>query len=258
MKNVQLLEEATKDPLGPQKALEGPANSDRGDDSSNANSDDEASDADGMLTLPMTRIKRIVKLDPEHVSSTEAANYMLGVGAELFVMSLTSQAAAFARTRKRKKIQYEDFHRVVSSTDNMLFLKDLVPKTAPLGELVRDKRIKLRSKDSARVEKQLQPSQEEPAVPAQQIQALPTLPPIHPSNQLPPIQSLPPIIPPGQQLGRPLVQPLTQQIPQPLPPPVTRLPPINPPPAPTPSHSSINGNHISEILDSDGDITIRK
>ncbi|VEU22119.1 DEKNAAC103154 [Brettanomyces naardenensis] len=188
MKNRQLLEEATQNPLGAQKALEVPNSSGQsgynsaeesdGNDKTHQTGNDGAV-PEGMLTLPMSRIKRIVKLDPEHISSTEAANYMLGVGAELFVMNFTSQAASVAKTNKRKKIQYSDVHKVVSGTDNLLFLKDLVPKTSSLGQLVKEKKVRLREADYDRLVKtgvetrevQVEPSdtvQQAPAVIVQQ------------------------------------------------------------------------------------------
>ncbi len=155
MKNLQLLEETTQNPQEAKKALEvkpkgslqnpelishtTPDN----DEHSNQNVEDD-DDMEGMLTLPMSRIKKIVKLDPEHISSTESSNYLLGVAAELFVKSFTSQAASIARSKKRKKIQYRDFHDVVSSVESMLFLKDLVPKTVPLGKLLAENKVKLR------------------------------------------------------------------------------------------------------------------
>ncbi len=228
MKNLQLLEETTQNPQEAKKALEAkpngllqesePASHTTSDDDghNNQNGEDE-DDLEGMLTLPMSRIKKIVKLDPEHISSTESANYLLGVAAELFVKSFTSQAASIARSKKRKKIQYADFHDVVSSAESMLFLKDLVPKTVPLRELLSEKKVKLRPDQQALLE---QDSSAQPQVnpTAQQTQrSLPQpLPPIQPQiASVPEIQVrqtavLPPLVETGSGEKYPPILPKDQ------------------------------------------------
>ncbi|ODV88054.1 hypothetical protein CANARDRAFT_228623 [[Candida] arabinofermentans NRRL YB-2248] len=113
-----------------------------------ANSDSETTPG-ASLTLPISRIKRIVKLDPEHISSTESANYILGAATELFIMNLTEKAIFNAKTNKRKKIQYGDFNQVVTSNENLSFLKDIVPKTAPLKELLDKKIVKLNTSNES-------------------------------------------------------------------------------------------------------------
>lgn len=233
MKNLQLLEETTQNPQEAKKALEAkpngllqesePASHTTSDDDghNNQNGEDD-DDLEGMLTLPMSRIKKIVKLDPEHISSTESANYLLGVAAELFVKSFTSQAASIARSKKRKKIQYADFHDVVSSAESMLFLKDLVPKTVPLKELLSEKKVKLRPDQQALLE---QDSFVQPQVnlTAQQTQrSLPQplpepLPPIQPQiAPVPEIQVrqtavLPPLVDTGSGEKYPPTLPKDQQ-----------------------------------------------
>ncbi|QOU19926.1 hypothetical protein BRETT_004573 [Brettanomyces bruxellensis] len=188
MKNLQLLEETTQNPQAAKKALEAKPNgllqeteaasqTTSDDDGHNNQNGEDEDDLEGMLTLPMSRIKKIVKLDPEHISSTESANYLLGVAAELFVKSFTSQAASIARSKKRKKIQYADFHDVVSSAESMLFLKDLVPKTVPLKELLSEKKVKLRPDQQALLERV---SSAQPQVNPTVQQTQRSLPPIQP------------------------------------------------------------------------------
>ena len=88
------------------------------------------------LNLPLARIKKIIKLDPEHISSTESANYLIGVATEMFIMNLAEKASFIAKTENRKKIQYKDFFSAINANENLLFLSDIIPKTQPLSELI--------------------------------------------------------------------------------------------------------------------------
>lgn len=152
-------------------------------------------------------------IDPEHISSTESANYLLGVAAELFVKSFTSQAASIARSKKRKKIQYADFHDVVSSAESMLFLKDLVPKTVPLKELLSEKKVKLRPDQQALLERV---SSAQPQVNPTVQQTQRSLPPIQPQiASVPEIQVrqaavLPPLVETGSGEKYPPILPKDQ------------------------------------------------
>lgn len=103
------------------------------------------------LTLPMSRIKKIVKLDPEHISSTETANYMLGIATELFVKQLTADAVEITKGRGKKKVMYTDMQQAVSRSEAYTFMRDLVPKKVPVGELVRKGIIRVRPVDEDKV-----------------------------------------------------------------------------------------------------------
>ncbi|ESW99728.1 hypothetical protein KL918_001336 [Ogataea parapolymorpha] len=108
----------------------------------------EEEPSESSLSLPISRIKKLVKLDPEHVSSTESANYLLGAATELFIMNLVEQASFHAKSQKRKKIAYSDFYEVVHNNDSLLFMKDLVPKTIPLQQLVKEHKVVLEPKSN--------------------------------------------------------------------------------------------------------------
>lgn len=111
---------------------------------------------DTALQLPMSRIKKIIKLDPEHISSTESANYILGISTELFIKQLTLDASTITKSKGRKKIMYNDMQEIVSTVDVYSFMRDLVPKRAPLGELLSKRLIKLRDDDNDRIVQQLE------------------------------------------------------------------------------------------------------
>lgn len=105
-----------------------------------------------VMILPMSRIKKIIKLDPEHISSTESANFVLGLATELFIKQLTIDSSEITKSKGRKKIMYADTQKVVSSADIYSFLRDIVPKRAPIGELMTKGLIKLRPKDQQKME----------------------------------------------------------------------------------------------------------
>lgn len=87
------------------------------------------------LTLPISKVKKIIKLDPDHVSSTEASNFALTMAAEMFVMLLANDAALVTKSNRRRKIMYSDFHKAIASNERYTFLRDIVPKRVPVGEL---------------------------------------------------------------------------------------------------------------------------
>ncbi|ABN65370.2 DNA-directed DNA polymerase epsilon, subunit C [Scheffersomyces stipitis CBS 6054] len=96
-----------------------------------------------LLTLPIAKIKRIFKLDPDYVSASQSAVYATGLATELFIQYFTEQASLLAKMDKRKKIQYRDFSTSVASHDALAFLSDTVPRTQPIGELIQKKQVNL-------------------------------------------------------------------------------------------------------------------
>ena len=110
---------------------------------------------DTVLALPMSRIKKIVKLDPEHISSTESANYVLGMATEMFVRQFAVDASEITRSKGRKKVMYADAQKAVSNVDIYAFMRDIVPKRAPIGELMSKGLVKLRPGDQLRMEESI-------------------------------------------------------------------------------------------------------
>lgn len=94
------------------------------------------------MTLPISKIKRIFKMDADYNMASQTAVYATGVATEMFVQYFTEQAALLAKMDKRKKIQYKDFAQAVATHDNLAFLADTVPKTHPIGELVKQKKVR--------------------------------------------------------------------------------------------------------------------
>lgn len=112
---------------------------------------EELIDGESELSLPISRIKKTLKLDPNHVAATDSAVYLTGVATELFIQNLTEQAAFVTKTGSRKKIQYKDFYQAIRDQENLNFLSDLVPKTYNLGDLISSGKARVQEKDQERV-----------------------------------------------------------------------------------------------------------
>ncbi|KAG0671374.1 DNA-directed DNA polymerase epsilon, subunit C [Pichia californica] len=110
---------------------------------------------DPLMNLPIAKIKKILKLDPEHISSTESANFVLGLATEMFIKQFAIDASEMTKSKGRKKIMYNDAQKVVSTVDIYSFMRDLVPKRAPIGELVNRGLVNLRPGDQQRIEASL-------------------------------------------------------------------------------------------------------
>lgn len=99
----------------------------------NTNKDDEIDDEnDSSMALPISKIKRIFKMDPDYSGASQSAVYATGVATELFVQYLAEQASVMAKMDKRKKIMYSDFSGAVENHEALHFLRDTIPKTVPL------------------------------------------------------------------------------------------------------------------------------
>ncbi|CAH6719944.1 DNA polymerase epsilon subunit C [[Candida] jaroonii] len=88
------------------------------------------------VSLPLSKIKRIFKMDSEYTGASQSSVYSTAIATELFIQYLTEQAVAMAKLDKRKKLLYKDLSNVVSSQDSLNFLVDTVPKTVPLKEVL--------------------------------------------------------------------------------------------------------------------------
>lgn len=78
--------------------------------------------------FPASRIRRLIKLDPQVTTiSSEAVNYV-SVATELFCEYLAQQANLFATREKRKTLLYKDVSRSVAMDKRMEFLGEIVPE----------------------------------------------------------------------------------------------------------------------------------
>jgi len=120
-----------------------------------AQEEEENQESSGTSVLPLSKIKKIFKTDPEHVSASEAAVFSTAIATELFIQYFTEQASLIARSEKRKKLQYKDFSTAVSNIEQLHFLGDTVPKTVNLKKLVDNNKVNYSSKPLEKGQKTL-------------------------------------------------------------------------------------------------------
>ncbi|KAK0715886.1 histone-fold-containing protein [Lasiosphaeris hirsuta] len=86
----------------------------------------------GQTQLPLTRVKKIIAVDPDvNVCSNNAA-FVITLATEMFIQHLASEAQNMAKMERkpRRNIQYKDLASAVSHHDNLEFLEDIIPKTS--------------------------------------------------------------------------------------------------------------------------------
>ncbi|EGV66074.1 DNA-directed DNA polymerase [Yamadazyma tenuis] len=98
----------------------------------------DSDDDSASISLPLSKIKRIFKMDPDYSGASQSAVFATGAATELFVQYITEQASLLAKIDKRKKILYKDFSTAVTSQDSLNFLSDTIPKTVPLRAVLQD------------------------------------------------------------------------------------------------------------------------
>ncbi|KAI6711578.1 hypothetical protein PZA11_000129 [Diplocarpon coronariae] len=110
-------------------------------------------EASGTTQLPLSRVKKMLVVDPDIHAAANAASFVLTVATvsrpqesqwnlaltatqEMFIQYLTERAHDVVKSEKkpRRNIQYRDLANAVSHHDNLEFLVDIVPKTMPYKE----------------------------------------------------------------------------------------------------------------------------
>ncbi|KAK5657768.1 hypothetical protein OQA88_2841 [Cercophora sp. LCS_1] len=101
----------------------------------------------GQTQLPLTRVKKIIAVDPDINICSNNAAFVITVATELFIQHLATEAQNMAKAERkpRRNIQYKDLGKstdvaatldpdvlqanAVSHHDNLEFLEDIIPKT---------------------------------------------------------------------------------------------------------------------------------
>ncbi|TMW49382.1 hypothetical protein DOY81_005526 [Sarcophaga bullata] len=75
-----------------------------------------------LFQLPLTRIRNIMKLDPDlHIASNEAV-FLVTRATELFIESLALESYNFTLEAKKKTIQKRDVDLAIDAVDSLMFL----------------------------------------------------------------------------------------------------------------------------------------
>lgn len=75
-----------------------------------------------LFQLPLTRVRNIMKLDPDlHIASNEAV-FLVTRATELFIQSLGVESYTFTAQAKKKTVQKRDVDLAIAAVDSLMFL----------------------------------------------------------------------------------------------------------------------------------------
>ncbi|KAI4865425.1 histone-fold-containing protein [Hypoxylon rubiginosum] len=91
----------------------------------------------GQTQLPLSRVKKIIAQDQDINICSNNAAFVITLATEMFIQYLSTESLNMARAdrKPRRNIQYKDLAGAVSHTDNLEFLEDIIPKTAPYKQI---------------------------------------------------------------------------------------------------------------------------
>ncbi|KAK3294624.1 histone-fold-containing protein [Chaetomium fimeti] len=91
----------------------------------------------GQTQLPLTRVKKIIAVDPDIAVCSNNAAFVITLATEMFVQYLTGEAQNMTKLERkpRRNIQYKDMANAVTHQDNLEFLEDIIPKTTSYKEV---------------------------------------------------------------------------------------------------------------------------
>jgi nuclear transcription factor Y, gamma len=78
--------------------------------------------------LPLARIKKVMKADPEVKMISAEAPILFAKGCDIFITELTMRAWIHAEDNKRRTLQRSDIAAALSKSDMFDFLIDIVPR----------------------------------------------------------------------------------------------------------------------------------
>ncbi|XP_046673419.1 chromatin accessibility complex protein 1 [Homalodisca vitripennis] len=83
------------------------------------------------LQLPVSRIRTIMKSSPDVENIGQDALHLVTKATELFVQFLSQEAL---KRCDSKELEYKQFAEVVQSSENMMFLREILPKKITVKE----------------------------------------------------------------------------------------------------------------------------
>ncbi|CAR30483.1 DNA polymerase epsilon noncatalytic subunit [Lachancea thermotolerans CBS 6340] len=96
--------------------------------------------------LPISKVKRIAKCDPEHMLTSQSATAAVAFATELFVQVFSEEGFARSQLERpagaRLTLRYDDLSACVASSDRFAFLADVVPETQSLVSLTCENRVR--------------------------------------------------------------------------------------------------------------------
>ncbi|KAK9384267.1 histone-fold-containing protein [Lipomyces mesembrius] len=96
----------------------------------------------GQASLPLARVKRIIKLDEDVRACSNSAAFAVTVATEMFIQYMCEQGLHMSRSDRRKTLHYKDLANAVHKLDELEFLSDVIPRTIPLHKVLKDRRAR--------------------------------------------------------------------------------------------------------------------
>lgn len=79
-----------------------------------------------LCRFPLSRVKTIMKLDPDVMLASQEAVFLVSKAAEMFVAALAKEAYTFTRQAKKKTIQKKDVDSSVEAVEAFAFLEGML------------------------------------------------------------------------------------------------------------------------------------
>ncbi|KAK9322993.1 histone-fold-containing protein [Lipomyces orientalis] len=76
----------------------------------------------GQASLPLARVKRIIKLDEDVRACSNSAAFAVTVATEMFIQYMCEQGLHMSRSDRRKTLHYKDLASAVHKLDELEFL----------------------------------------------------------------------------------------------------------------------------------------
>lgn len=111
-----------------------------------------------MHQLPLARIKKVMKADPEVKMISAEAPILFAKGCDIFITELTMRAWIHAEENKRRTLQRSDIASALAKSDMFDFLIDIVPREEASAHAKR-------ASNQAAAAAAAQPTQAQPQIP---------------------------------------------------------------------------------------------
>jgi nuclear transcription factor Y, gamma len=112
--------------------------------------------------LPLARIKKVMKADPEVKMISAEAPILFAKGCDIFITELTMRAWIHAEDNKRRTLQRSDIAAALAKSDMFDFLIDIVPREDSAGHGSSSKRPNTSGQAAAPQVQQQPPQQQMP------------------------------------------------------------------------------------------------
>nr|CAH0101666.1 unnamed protein product [Daphnia galeata] len=87
---------------------------------------EEANKVEKIVRFPVTRIKHLVKMDPDVNLCSQEALFLITKTTEFFVECLSKEAYSYTSQSKKKTVQKRDVEQAIDAVDALAFLEGVL------------------------------------------------------------------------------------------------------------------------------------